>query len=105
MTKAAMLMEGTHDFRGFTSNKKMKTGTERTVYSITPEESDDLLTLSFTGDGFLTNMVRIMTGTLVEVGEGKRSIQSVENVFITGIRANAGFTAPPEGLTLEKVMY
>ena len=105
MKKAAMLMEGTHDFRGFTSNKKMKTGTERTVYSITLEESDDLLTLSFTGDGFLTNMVRIMTGTLVEVGEGKRSIQSVENVFITGIRADAGFTAPPEGLTLEKVMY
>ena len=63
------------------------------------------LRIYYTGDGFLYNMVRILTGTLIEVGQGKRSPRSVTEALETGERARAGYTAPPQGLCLMKVEY
>ncbi len=107
MSKAARLLCGTHDFRSFCGNKKMKKSTVRTVYDIRVEQQErsSLITLSFTGDGFLQNMVRIMTGTLIEVGQGKRTWDSMEEVLAALDRQAAGFTAPAEGLSLAEVRY
>ena len=105
MKEAATLLIGTHDFKGFTSNKKSKMSTVRTISAIQIEKAKDILTFSVTGDGFLTNMVRIIVGTLVEVGEGKKQTDSIMQVLKSKDRFYAGFTAPPEGLTLKKVYY
>jgi tRNA pseudouridine38-40 synthase len=105
MGKAAELLTGSHDFKSFTSNKKTKKSTVRRIDSITLEEKDGVLSIAFTGDGFLTGMVRILTGTLVEVGEGKKKVEDMPGILESRDRSAAGFTAPPEGLTLEKVQY
>lgn len=107
MGKAACLLCGTHDYKSFCGNKKMKKSTVRTVRTIElrQEPEDTLLELRFTGDGFLQHMVRIMAGTLIEVGQGKRDWQSMTQVLAVLDRQAAGFTAPPEGLCLETVRY
>lgn len=107
MRQAARLLEGTHDFRSFCGNKNMKKSTVRTLYSVTIHEDpgSSVVALAFTGNGFLQNMVRILVGTLIEVGLGKRSWQSVAAVLEAGDRQAAGFTAPPEGLCLARVFY
>ena len=61
--------------------------------------------MDFYGDGFLQNMIRIMVGTLVEIGEGKRKAETIPAVFEAKDRAKAGFTAPPQGLSLVEVIY
>ena len=71
MQKAARYLEGTHDFAGFT-DKRDETSTKRTIYAIMISRRDDLITFRFEGSGFMYHMVRIMTGTLLEVGAGKR---------------------------------
>lgn len=107
MRQAAGLLCGTHDYKSFCGNKKMKKSTVRTVYSIEVcrEAGSSLLVLRFTGNGFLQNMVRILAGTLIEVGQGKRTWQSMEEVIQAEDRQEAGFTAPAEGLCLEQVFY
>lgn len=107
MKKAADLLCGTHDYKSFCGNKKMKKSTVRTVYSIEleQEKGSSLLVLRFTGNGFLQHMVRIMTGTLIEVGQGKRSPESMVDVLKAMDRQAAGFTAPAEGLCLANVWY
>lgn len=107
MKKAAALLCGTHDYKSFCGNKKMKKSTVRTIYSIEVEQEKESsrLTLSFTGNGFLQNMVRILTGTLIEVGQGKRSPESMPDVLKAMDRQAAGFTAPAEGLCLAQVRY
>lgn len=105
MEKAAKQLIGTHDFMSFCGNPKMKKSTVRTVDSIKIYRKGDYLTLTFHGDGFLQNMVRIMTGTLLEVGCGMRSAESLADVLETKDRAVAGFMAPAQGLCLEKVDY
>ncbi|MGN0159417.1 MAG: tRNA pseudouridine(38-40) synthase TruA [Brotaphodocola sp.] len=107
MKKAAEQLCGTHDYKSFCGNKKMKKSTVRTVYSIAIEQSkgSSLLTLRYTGNGFLQHMVRIMTGTLIEVGQGKRSPESMADVLRAQDRQTAGFTAPAEGLCLAEVWY
>lgn len=107
MRKAAFLLCGTHDFKSFCGNKKMKKSTVRTVKAIEicQEPETSLLVLRFTGDGFLQHMVRIMVGTLIEVGQGKRSWQSMTQILEAKDRQEAGFTAPPEGLCLAEVRY
>ncbi len=105
MKKAAKQLTGTHDFTSFCSNKKMKKSAERTLFAIDFKEKQGELQISYTGDGFLQNMVRILTGTLVEVGEGKRKPEDVAAIFAAKDRAAAGFTAPAEGLTLVAVEY
>lgn len=107
MRKAAELLCGTHDYKSFCGNKKMKKSTVRTVSSIAVEQAkgSTLLTLRFTGNGFLQNMVRIMTGTLIEVGQGKRRWDSMTDILEALDRQAAGFTAPAEGLSLLEVRY
>lgn len=112
MKKAAGYLCGTHDFKSFCGNKKMKKSTVRTIYSITihdPEvvdgETISVVALGFVGNGFLQQMVRIMTGTLIEVGLGKRSPESMEQILAAKDRQAAGYTAPPEGLCLAGVLY
>lgn len=107
MKKAAQLLCGTHDYKSFCGNRKMKKSTVRTVYSITVHQDADssVIALSFVGDGFLQNMVRIMTGTLIEVGLGERTWQSMRQVLEAQDRQAAGVTAPAEGLCLAEVLY
>ncbi|MBT9776219.1 tRNA pseudouridine(38-40) synthase TruA [Clostridium sp. MCC353] len=105
MEQAAVKLCGTHDFKSFCSNKKMKKPSVRTLHSITFQQREDVLEIRYTGDGFLYNMVRILTGTLIEVGLGKREPGSMDQILEAKDRQAAGYTAPPEGLFLTKVEY
>ncbi len=104
MEAAAALLCGQHDFSAFCANPKMKKSTVRFLRSITLERVGEELRLTFTGNGFLHNMVRILVGTLVEVGRGERAAASVPDLF-GGRREEAGFLAPAQGLCLEEVVY
>lgn len=107
MRTAAELMCGTHDYKSFCGNPRMKKSTVRTVRQITIRQAREssLVTLEFVGDGFLQQMVRILTGTLIEVGQGKRLPQEMMRILKAGDRQLAGYTAPAEGLCLMKVRY
>lgn len=105
MRKAAEYLKGTHDFKSFCANKKMKKSTVRTLTSIVIEEKEGIVSIRYTGNGFLYNMVRILTGTLVEVGRGKRSPEDIEHILKAMDRGAAGFTAPAQGLFLAAVTY
>lgn len=105
MGKAAVSFLGTHDFKSFCANKKMKKSTVRTITSITIEEKDGIVSIRYTGNGFLYNMVRILTGTLIEVGRGMRSPEEMKGILDALDRGAAGFTAPAQGLFLVEVIY
>ena len=104
MEQAARHLIGQHDFAAFCGNAKMKKSTVRYIRSITITRQGEELRLEFTGNGFLHNMVRILVGTLVEVGRGERDPESIPQLF-GGKRAEAGFLAPPQGLCLMEVYY
>ena len=104
MQAAAELLLGEHDFSAFCANKKMKKSTVRRVDAIAIVKDGNELIFSFTGNGFLYNMVRILVGTLVEVGRGERSVDSIPALF-GGKREQAGFLAPAQGLCLMEVTY
>ena len=104
MKEAAQLLCGEHDFSAFCGNAKMKKSTVRFIRSIEIKRCGQEVRLEFTGNGFLHNMVRILVGTLVEIGRGTRSVESIPALF-GGKRAEAGFLAPAQGLCLEEVMY
>jgi tRNA pseudouridine38-40 synthase len=95
---------GEHDFSAFCGNPKFKKSTVRFIRSIVISRQGEELTIDFTGNGFLHNMVRILTGTLVEVGRGERSADSIPALF-GAKRAEAGFLAPAQGLCLMEVEY
>ena len=105
MEQAAIYLTGEHDFAAFCGNPKMKKSTVRTVDSILIARQKDRLTFTFHGDGFLQNMVRIMVGTLLEVGRGYWPPEEVAAILESRDRKRAGPTAPPEGLCLMKVDY
>lgn len=105
MKKAAELLIGTHDFRAFCGNKKMKKSTIRTIYEIQIVQEKDEVAISYTGDGFLQNMIRIMTGTLIEIGDGRREPEEIVQILESRDRSQAGYTVPPLGLILEQVIY
>lgn len=115
MREAASYMEGTHDFKAFTSLKKSKKSTVRTIDSILIEEVESPvygrkgtkgeIRFTFSGDGFLYHMVRIMMGTLLEVGMHKRRPEEISGILKSGKRENAGELAPAKGLTLMEVRY
>ncbi len=105
MKKAASALTGCHDFRAFCSNKRYKKSTVRTVYSIDIELNGNDLSISYHGDGFLYNMVRILTGTLIEVGLGERNPDDMADILASLDRTKAGKTAPAQGLCLVKVEY
>ena len=104
MEAAAEHLLGEHDFSAFCGNAKMKKSTVRFVRSIEISRAGQEVRLRFTGNGFLHNMVRILVGTLVEVGRGERTAESVPELF-GNKRAEAGFLAPAKGLCLQEVMY
>ncbi len=104
MQQAAEFLLGEHDFSAFCGNAKMKKSTVRYIRSIEIRRCGEEIQLEFTGNGFLHNMVRILAGTLIEVGRGEREAHSVPELF-GGKRAEAGFLAPAQGLCLMEVMY
>ncbi|MDD6657472.1 MAG: tRNA pseudouridine(38-40) synthase TruA [Lachnospiraceae bacterium] len=105
MKKAAEYLIGTHDFASFCSNPRMKKSTVRKVDRIDIQKKGDLLTFTFHGSGFLQHMVRILTGTLLEVGFGKRTPESISDLIDAKDRKLAGFTAPAKGLCMMQVDY
>lgn len=98
-------MLGEHDFKGFSSVKKTNKSTVRTVSRIDMDVKDREIDLIFEGNGFLYHMVRIMAGTLIEIGTGDREPETVKEVFRTKDREKAGITLPPQGLFLDEVFY
>ncbi len=105
MRAAAAQLIGTRDFRSFCGNRQFKKSTERTLESIDIQQNGADLTITFRGDGFLPYMVRILTGTLVEVGLGKIPAASIPEILAAKDRMAAGPTAPAKGLTLVEVRY
>lgn len=105
MEKAAALLCGEHDFAAFCSLKSSKKSTVRELRSIELRRQGEELRLYFTGDGFLYNMVRILTGTLLEVGLGLRAPEDMARILESRDRSQAGPTAPAAGLTLWELRY
>lgn len=105
MRMAAEFLIGEHDFKSFCSLKKSKKSTIRTLYSITIEEIEEEVRISVRGNGFLYHMVRIIVGTLLEVGTGKKKPEEIEQILEKGERQAAGKTAPAHGLFLKEVKY
>ena len=105
MRQAAEHFIGTHDFRSFCGLRRFKKSTVRTIRSITIEQVGAEIRISYIGDGFLNLMVRILTGTLVEVGLGLRQPEEMPAILAALDRSAAGRTMPPEGLCLDYVTY
>lgn len=105
MQQAAEFLIGEHDFRSFCGNPRFKKSTIRNVDSIQITQEGPYVRFTYHGNGFLQNMVRILTGTLLEVGCGKRSPDSMIALLDAKDRKEAGFMAPAQGLCLMKVDY
>ncbi len=105
MRRSAERLVGRHDFRSFCANKRYKKSTVREIYSIDIWVEGADMTITFHGDGFLYHMVRILTGTLLEVGLGERKAEEMEEILTALDRTKAGKTAPAQGLTLVEVEY
>jgi tRNA pseudouridine38-40 synthase len=105
MRKAAMLMVGEKDFAAFRTSGCAARTTVRNVFSVDITSEGELILIDVKGSGFLRNMVRIMVGTLVEVGQGKIPMVAIPALFNGKKEATAGMTAPPQGLSLVEVYY
>ena len=107
MREAASFLTGKHDFKSFCGNKHMKKSSVRDVHSIDIDfdEKNGIIKISYRGDGFLQYMIRIITGTLLETGSGRREPSDMEAVLSALDREKAGYTTPPQGLFLEGVYY
>ena len=105
MREGAALLTGTHDFLAFCSNRHYKKSSVRTLYALDMEENGEELVFTLRADGFLWNMARILVGTLLEIGLGKREPSSIPGIFASRRRENAGETAPARGLCLKEVTY
>lgn len=104
MQMAAEQLLGTHDFSAFCANKNMKKSTVRHIHSLQIDRYDKEIVFTVIGNGFLHHMVRILVGTLLEVGTGERTIASISNLFGAD-RAQAGRLVPACGLCLMEVTY
>ncbi len=105
MREASRYLIGTHDFSSFTDDKTEGKDRKRTIFQIEIQETDGVIRFSYYGDGFLQHMVRIVTGTLLEVGSGLRQPSDMAMILQKKERSYAGFMAPAKGLFLEKVEY
>lgn len=106
MKKAAEFFEGTHDFRAFMASGSKIKDTVRTIKKVQlKKREDDRIIFNFTGEGFLYNMVRIMVGTLLDVGTGKIKPEEVKDIILSKERVRAGKTVPAQGLYLMEVYY
>lgn len=105
MRLAAEQLKGQHDFKGFCTKASKKKSTIRRMDDIEIWDEGKAIFIRYTGNGFLYNMVRILTGTLVEIGTGERDADTIPEILSSGERQRAGQTAPAKGLTLRKVLY
>ena len=105
MTKAAKYFEGEHDFKAFKASGTSSKSSVRTIYEANIFEENGRIIIELTGNGFLYNMVRIIAGTLLEVGLGKIKPEEIPDIIKEGKREKAGKTLPPQGLYLVKVQY
>lgn len=105
MKEAARYLEGKHDFRAFKTPKLNDYNTTRTIYKINIYQQDDRIFIEVSGNGFLYNMVRIISGTLVDVGLRKIKPPEIKNMLASKSRNTSGRMLPPFGLYLYKVEY
>ena len=105
MRQAAQYLVGTHDFTSFCTNKPEVTDRVRTIYSLDVLQDGEMITIRVCGNGFLYNMVRIITGTLLRVGSGMIKPEEIPEILDAKDRSRAGETARPHGLTLVKIEY
>lgn len=105
MKHAAKYFEGEHDFKTFRSSGTSNKNSVREIYKVEIKEENERIILEFTGNGFLYNMVRIMVGTLMDVGLGKIKPESIKDIIDSKERTKAGKTAPAQGLYLVEVYY
>lgn len=105
MQRAASCFEGTHDFKSFATENPQVRSTVRTIYEARLWKEEDMIRFRITGNGFLYNMVRIIAGTLLEVGKGGLSPEDIPGIMAERDRSKAGPTARPQGLTLVEIRY
>ncbi len=105
MQKAVKYFEGEHDFKAFKSSGTSSKSSVRTIYKAEVKEKNEYIIIELTGNGFLYNMVRIISGTLVDVGLGKIKAEDIQRIIQDRDRQKAGKTLPPQGLFLVKVEY
>ncbi len=105
MSAAARFFLGEHDFHGFCAKDTAVKDFVRTIDECSVKKDDEIIRIIVAGDGFLYNMVRIMVGTILEIGKGKRKPQDVAYLLQKGVREEAGMTLPSCGLCLQKVEY
>lgn len=101
---AANRLIGTHDFAGFT-DRIDEHSTYRRIYAICVKQEGNQVKIEYRGSGFMYHMVRILTGTLLEVGTGERTVESMDDILRHGVRAEAGFLVPASGLCMKHVFY
>ena len=105
MQEAVKYFEGEHDFKAFKASGTSSKSSVRIIYKAKIEKQGDRIIIELTGNGFLYNMVRIIAGTLVDVGLGKIGPDEIPEIIENGERSRAGKTLPPQGLYLVKVEY
>jgi tRNA pseudouridine38-40 synthase len=105
MKKGAEFLVGRHDFKSFCSAGSQVEDTVREIYDLVIQKDGDIVTLQIRGSGFLYNMVRIIAGTLIQVGIGKYEPERIKDIIEAKDRSFAGPTAPAKGLTLVKIDY
>lgn len=105
MKEACKYFIGEHDFKAFCASGSTAKTTVRTIFELDIFKRENIITIKVTGNGFLYNMVRIIAGTLIYVGQGKIIPQEIENIILSKNRAKAGKTVSPRGLTLIEVYY
>lgn len=105
MQKAAGYLVGEHDFKSFCAANAQSETTIRTIYSCEVSKKEDIITIRVTGNGFLYNMVRIIAGTLIKVGNGDYKPEDMEEILDACDRSKAGPTAPAHGLTMIGLEY
>lgn len=105
MKEAAKYFEGEHDFKGFKASGTSSKSSVRTIYKADVKQDGDRIYIELTGNGFLYNMVRIISGTLLNVGLGKIDVNDIPEIIDSKDRKRAGKTLPAHGLCLVKVEY
>jgi len=105
MKEAAKFFIGEHDFKAFKASGTSSKSSVRIIYNIEIKQDEDRITIEYTGNGFLYNMVRILTGTLVDVGLGKTRPEEIPEIIESKDRSKAGKTLPAHGLYLVEVYY
>lgn len=105
MNEAAQYLIGEHDFKAFKASGTSSKSSVRTIYNAKVWREGDLVIIELTGNGFLYNMVRIIAGTLLEIGEGKNKPEEMKNIIASCDRTKAGKTLLPNGLCLMNVEY